>query len=196
MLVSSVLQASLEILDGDNTQGFTMERLAAISGVTVGSIYQYFSTKEAVIGAVYEKILQEEAQSLHAIGEQVKTLSVPEALRLIFANALRVEIRLHRLDQQFHQKYFSALQFSERYSKVNDSMVLAEKTWGRFIDYYADEIRPRDKTLAALILTRGYRGLRGAIMQSQPEVLASEEFLESLVTMALACLNYQSKPTI
>lgn len=190
-LVSSVLEASLIILDSASPKALTMDYLAEVSGVSVGSIYQYFSTKEAIIAAVYEKILDQEADSLKDIGEQVKCLSAPDALRLIYANALRVEIRLYRLNENFHRKYFKRLQISDRYSDVKDSNALAEKTWFRFIEFYQKELHPIDKKVAAHILTRGYRGLIGAVLEDHPEIVSSEAFLDSLVAMALCCLNYK-----
>ncbi|MBO1925759.1 helix-turn-helix transcriptional regulator [Staphylococcus epidermidis] len=40
-----------------------MNRIAEVSGATVGSIYQYFPNKEAMIAAVYERLLDQGVQA-------------------------------------------------------------------------------------------------------------------------------------
>lgn len=48
-LVDAVLQAAVRILNDEGSQAFTMARLAEKAGVSVGSLYQYFPNKQAVL---------------------------------------------------------------------------------------------------------------------------------------------------
>jgi AcrR family transcriptional regulator len=48
-LVADVLEAAIRVLKSEGTAGFTMARVAEVAGVSVGSIYQYFPTKEAIL---------------------------------------------------------------------------------------------------------------------------------------------------
>lgn len=48
-LVADVLEAAIRVMESEGASGFTMTRVAEVAGVSVGSIYQYFPTKEAVL---------------------------------------------------------------------------------------------------------------------------------------------------
>lgn len=59
--MDAVEQACLKILDESGEASLTVAHIAEISGVAVGSIYQYFPNKDAIIALLYERILDEES---------------------------------------------------------------------------------------------------------------------------------------
>jgi AcrR family transcriptional regulator len=48
-LVADILEAAIRVLTRDGAQRFTAARVAAEAGVSVGSLYQYFPNKEAIL---------------------------------------------------------------------------------------------------------------------------------------------------
>lgn len=48
-LVADILEAAIRVLRRDGAQRFTTIRVAAEAGVSVGSLYQYFPNKQAII---------------------------------------------------------------------------------------------------------------------------------------------------
>ena len=63
-LVDAVAQASMRILDEGGDEALTIARIAQLSGAAVGSIYQYFPNKDAIVAMLYEQVLDEEAEQL------------------------------------------------------------------------------------------------------------------------------------
>jgi AcrR family transcriptional regulator len=72
-LVSAILQAALQVLAKEGAQRFTTTRVAERAGVSVGSIYQYFPNKAALLfrlqsdewkqtSALLEEILADESR--------------------------------------------------------------------------------------------------------------------------------------
>ena len=47
--VSVILEASARILESDGLRGFNTNAIAERAGVSVGSLYQYFSNKDAIV---------------------------------------------------------------------------------------------------------------------------------------------------
>src|ERR1700759_3129279 len=48
-LVASILEAAIHVLAKEGAQRFTSARVAARAGVSVGSLYQYFPNKAAIL---------------------------------------------------------------------------------------------------------------------------------------------------
>jgi AcrR family transcriptional regulator len=48
-LVADILEAAVRVLAGDGARRFTTARVAERAGVSVGSLYQYFPNKEAIL---------------------------------------------------------------------------------------------------------------------------------------------------
>src|SRR5277367_6059307 len=63
--VDVILEASARILESDGLRGFNTNAIAAKAGVSVGSLYQYFSNKDAILFALigsFEEVLHDAAQ--------------------------------------------------------------------------------------------------------------------------------------
>ena len=59
--VSVILEASARILESDGPRDFNTNAIAVKAGVSVGSLYQYFPNKDAIVLALigsYEEVLQ------------------------------------------------------------------------------------------------------------------------------------------
>ncbi|MGJ8528212.1 TetR/AcrR family transcriptional regulator [Maritalea sp.] len=59
-VVDAILQASIRVLDREGYSAFNTNRVAEIAGVSVGSVYQYFPSKEAILMT----ILRQKRQNL------------------------------------------------------------------------------------------------------------------------------------
>lgn len=119
-LVDAVEQACLQILDEAGEAALTVARIAEISGVAVGSIYQYFPNKDAIVALLYERVLDEESEALLRLRERLVGVPLKSALREILANIIRVETRLFKLNKAFHLRYHSALQLGIHRSNLED----------------------------------------------------------------------------
>jgi AcrR family transcriptional regulator len=54
-VVDSILQAATRILNIDPPSEFTTNHVAAVAGVGIGSLYQYFNSKESIVRALQER---------------------------------------------------------------------------------------------------------------------------------------------
>ncbi len=61
-MVAAIVEAATRILVADGFEGMNVNRVAELAGVSVGSLYQYFPSKEAVVGAVANKLGDDTAQ--------------------------------------------------------------------------------------------------------------------------------------
>ncbi|WP_130834423.1 TetR family transcriptional regulator [[Erwinia] mediterraneensis] len=78
-LVSAILQAAVQVLAEEGVTRFTTARVAEKAGVSVGSLYQYFPNKSAILFRLQIDEWQETTDMLRAILEDV---SQPPLVRL------------------------------------------------------------------------------------------------------------------
>lgn len=188
-LVDAVAQACLHILDEAGDEALTVARIAEVAGVAVGSIYQYFPNKDAIVAVLYERILDQEAEQLLLMRERLVGIPLTEAMREILANIIRVELRLFKLNQAFHLRYHTALHLGMWRSPYRTAGEFIEATWVPLLQMYAHEINTPHPALAAYLLGQGLRSVIRSVLEDIPEQLESPALLDSLVAMAVGCLR-------
>ena len=68
--VHAILDGAIEVLILDGLEGFNTNRVAECAGVPVGSLYQYFPHKEAILAAVLERGVLEARALMWKVLEQ------------------------------------------------------------------------------------------------------------------------------
>ncbi|WP_174942055.1 TetR family transcriptional regulator [Burkholderia lata] len=89
-LVEDVLQAAVQVLASEGAQRFTMARVAERAGVSVGSLYQYFPNKAAVLFRLQHDEWRQTAEMLRGMLEDVSQ-TPPERLRAAVHAFIRSE---------------------------------------------------------------------------------------------------------
>jgi len=97
--VDAVLDAVVTVLKRHGVQGVTTNRIAAVAGVSIGSVYQYFGDKAAIFSALHDRHVQE-------IGRVIESRLVQHAGGSLqqFARAL-IEglVDAHAVDPELHE---------------------------------------------------------------------------------------------
>jgi AcrR family transcriptional regulator len=57
--VDAIVTAVERVLHTHGAEGLTTNRIAEVAGVSVGTLYQYFPNKQALVGALQERVLQQ-----------------------------------------------------------------------------------------------------------------------------------------
>src|SRR5690606_11067908 len=98
--VDALVEATARVLVREGFDKASTNRIAEVAGVSIGSLYQYFPCKEALVAAVIDR---HQAQVMHRVrGELTEVLALPvdRAIPRIVTMAVeahRVEPRLHRV---------------------------------------------------------------------------------------------------
>lgn len=195
-LVDAVAEACLRILDEQGEDALTVARIAEVSGAAVGSIYQYFPSKDAIVALLYERVLDQEAAQLLLLRERLVGMPLTTALREILANIIRVELRLFKLNQGFHLRYHAALHLGMWRGPYRTAGEFIEATWLPLLQIYAHEVNTPHPALAAYLLGQGLRSVIRSALEDIPAQLESPALLDSLVAMAIGCLRPSGLPGV
>ncbi|MBV6749431.1 TetR family transcriptional regulator [Pseudomonas chlororaphis] len=89
-LVDSILQAAIQVLAKEGMRRFTTTRVAERAGVSVGSVYQYFPNKAAILFRLQSDEWRETSEMLRGILEDTRNPPL-ERLRLLVHVFIRSE---------------------------------------------------------------------------------------------------------
>ncbi len=53
--VSAVLEATVQVLEREGVDAATTTRIAEVAGVSIGTLYQYFSHRDAIFNALQDR---------------------------------------------------------------------------------------------------------------------------------------------
>ncbi len=84
-LVAAILEAALQVLAREGAQRFTTTRVAERAGVSVGSIYQYFPNKAAILFRLQSDEWRQTTSMLTAMLEDVRHPPLERLRRLVHA---------------------------------------------------------------------------------------------------------------
>lgn len=87
--VEVILEAATRVLARESLEGFNTNRVAEVAGVSVGSVYQYFPNKAALVTALIDRAQGELAEALEALVAQLRDAPLKISLRAVAALAIR-----------------------------------------------------------------------------------------------------------
>jgi len=82
--VDAIFSAAVQILEREGQEAFNTNRIAAVAGVSIGTLYQYFADKDAILHGLAQR---ETARIRSAIKDQL-ALPWPASLRAIVHTVL------------------------------------------------------------------------------------------------------------
>lgn len=98
--VSVILDAAIRVLDREGLDALTTSRVAEVAGVSVGTLYQYFAHREAIVDALQDRELERAAAMLERVLANQQHASDREVARAVLEELLklyRAAPALHRV---------------------------------------------------------------------------------------------------
>jgi len=100
-MVETLLDATARVLTRDGYDRASTNRIAATAGVSVGSLYQYFPNKEALVAAL---VARHNREMLGLVGDALKevaSLGLERAMREL----VRATVDAHLVDSALHRVF-------------------------------------------------------------------------------------------
>jgi AcrR family transcriptional regulator len=146
--VDSILAACARVLVRHGFDGLTTNAVAEKAGVSIGSLYQYFPNKEALVRALIERHMEEMNASVLAELTRVANLPLAQAARAV----VELTIRAHAIDPELHQVLTEQVPRVGKLAKLRDMEALCRRMVAGLLAARRDEIAIRDPDMAAFLL--------------------------------------------
>jgi AcrR family transcriptional regulator len=168
--VDALIEATARILVREGFDKASTNRVAEQAGVSVGSLYQYFPSKEALVAAVIDRHNQELMQVVRGALAEVAALPMEQAVRKLVA----VAIKAHRIDPKLHRVLAEQI---PRTGRLENIAAFNRETYALFRAYletHADELRAVDLELAAFVCVTSIEALTHTAVLHHPKVFSDE----------------------
>src|SRR5215470_13539456 len=100
LTVDVLLDATARVLIKEGYDRASTNRIASVAGVSIGSLYQYFPSKEALVAAVIDRHTQEQMQVTRNALVKLAARPIEVAARELVSAAIsahRINPKLHRV---------------------------------------------------------------------------------------------------
>jgi AcrR family transcriptional regulator len=183
--VEAILTAAAHILIESGTEKFTTNRVAELAGVSIGSLYQYFPNKKALLFALAQQNAQQMIQLAQKHLTDVENLTIPEVIQQI----VRAAIAAHSVNPRLHRVLHEQISRDEVMPAGADAQM--ENLLRSFLEQRRDQIKPNNLDLTVFIVSCTIESLIQRALLNRSDWLNNSE-LEQEITGLIS--RYLVKP--
>jgi len=183
--VEAILDAAARVLIERGYAATNTNLVAERAGVSVGSLYQYFPNKDALITALHDRHSRQMNKVIADAFERSTELDFEGALTAIIEGLVeshRVEAGLHRVLETQLAGHEDLDDHAKADAAINDRIV-------ELMHRYRDDINVPNPQLAAFTLMHSLHGLVHAVVLDLPNGLSLEQGTREIVRMGKAYLQ-------
>ncbi|MBX8498504.1 TetR/AcrR family transcriptional regulator [Pseudomonas lijiangensis] len=173
--VDAIVQAATYILTRVGWEGLTTNAIAERAGVNIGSLYQFFPNKEAVIAELQRRhVAATRSDLLEALKELPQKPSLRDALTLI----VEMLVNEHSVAPAVHKAIHEELPYTVRQSQDADPLRRQ----------FADVLRPfmknvPDPELSIYLMGISAHAIIHTVTADRPALLGNPQFVAEVVTL-------------
>jgi AcrR family transcriptional regulator len=183
--VECILQAAESIILTKGYEYATTNYIAQVAGVSIGTVYQYFPRKEAIVAALVETLVVNNSEPvrkfmLTAMHKPLAECMV-ELIRLVLELRRKSVFLVRRLPRE-------ATQVCQDSEQLKPEMFLYSTTY-LFFSHHRDEIKVADIEIATHVSTYLCVGVIDAHLEDPSPKLTDEQMIDSLSSTIIKYLT-------
>lgn len=180
-MVEAILEATVRVLLSRGYQGTTTIRVAERAGVSVGSLYQYFPNKEALVATLVDR----HAAAMMACAERALAEADHDDPESAIRALVRAGVDAHRIAPELHKVLIEQVPRVGRLAEVMDTSRKITALLERYLAQHRARLKVKDVRLAAFVVETVVEALTHRAVIERPE-LAGTARLEKETSALLA----------
>ena len=180
--VAAIIEATTQLLVEEGFHHLSTNRIAEVAGVSVGSLYQYFPNKEAVVSAVVDEFADRQFEIL---ATELADFDLDADIDTAVFGLIRSMLEAKKQEPELSKVLFEELPPVGQTDVLKDWTQRAVEIVKVTLAMRADEIRPVNLDLAAFVLVTACHGIVHTTVVDRPELLESNELAEETAQLIL-----------
>jgi AcrR family transcriptional regulator len=196
ILVDSIKQACMMILEKEGPRGLTVTKISDVSGVAMGSIYQYYPNVDAIVATLYEDLIEADVEiARKKVGQRYRQHSLEASIVSLIRGTLGFHRRMLKLDQDFHRRFYQTFDLNRWFNRRAGDPEANVKVIREILVAHQDEYPMRNPDMEAFTMTAAQSGAILDAVKYHPEYIDDPEFESYVVKLGLGIIGLQmSKP--
>ena len=174
--MDALVEATARILVREGFDKASTNRIAEVAGVSVGSLYQYFPSKESLVAAVMERHNQQIMQVVRGELAKAATQPIEQGVRTLVA----VAVKAHRIDPKLHRVLAEQIPRVGRLEKVETFNRGNQALFRNYLESRRDELSVDNLELASFVCVTSIEAVTHNAVLHHPKML-SDETTEALI---------------
>lgn len=183
--VDAIVEATGQVFERHGFRKTTTTEIAERAGVSVGSLYQYFPDKRALIASFFERRLAHDVQMMESILLRGAGAGPAEVVRI----AAEEMVRIYREERSLYRGVVEILPLMEQTQEVQAGLERAVALGAQYLGSYPEALGGRDPELLAILVFHGIRGALNAVVAHAPDKLDDPALPEAVAGGALGFLR-------
>jgi AcrR family transcriptional regulator len=146
--VDTILEATTRVLKKHGFDGLSTNAVAAQAGVSIGSLYQYFPNKEALVAKLIDRHMEDMNAAIFAELTRVAVMPIAQAARAV----VELTIRAHSVDPDLHRVLTEQVPRIGKLARLRELDEICHRMVAGLLAARKDELAIADPDLAAFIL--------------------------------------------
>lgn len=187
--MEALLGAARKVLVSSGFEAMTTNRVAEVAGVSIGSLYQYFPSKEALVAELMHRHVEASTAAFVGLADALVEAPLEVAVR----GVIGLMIESHRRDPKLHRVLVEQI---PRIGGLNQLIEIEERVQ-RLVRGYLEarrpELRPENLDLAAFVVVETVEALTHAAVLFRPDLLEGDALSLELSEMVVRYLRREKK---
>jgi|OpeIllAssembly_1097287.scaffolds.fasta_scaffold690567_1 AcrR family transcriptional regulator len=182
----AIVAATARVLVKDGYDALSTNRVAREAGVSVGSLYQYFPGKEALVAAVMEQYSQRMQEN---IAERMSRIGADAGPEEAATEIIRAMLAAQQAEPRLHRALVEQVPRIGALRRAHELQVSYERLVAAWMESNADRVEVRDVETAAFVLVAAVEGLVNRVILDRPDLVASGRIEDHILRLILAYVN-------
>lgn len=177
--VKAILDATARILVERGFATVTTNAVAELAGVSVGSLYQYFPNKDALVTALHAR----HGEQMMAVIQRALTKAMDATLDDALAGLVEATVEAHRVDSDLHSVLELQLGAMDKPSLEEEYVGVMQERIVALLARHRGVITTPDLKLAAFMLMHSAHALIHAVVLERPKGVSLKAATQEIVRM-------------
>lgn len=183
--VDVILAATARVLVKEGFDHASTNRIAETAGVSIGSLYQYFPSKEALVAALVERHIDAMSAALEAEMAMVAEAPLAVAVRRM----VTLMLQAHAIEPELHRVLNEQVPRVGRLHRVHEVEEHMQTLARAYFERRRGELRAVDLDTAAFIVVKAIEALTHAATMHRETAPAHELLVDEVTALVVRYLQ-------
>lgn len=182
--VDAILTAAAHILTEEGYDTASTNRIAELAGVSIGSLYQYFPNKEALVASLAEH----HANEMIELVESKLSDLFDAPIEVVLRELIKACVAAHTVNPKLHKVLNEQVPRIGKLKQVTNAEERTTDLIRAYLEKRRNQIQPQNFDLTVFILGRTVECLSHAAVIERPEFLSNGQLEQEITNLLLSYL--------